>query len=373
MEKVRVGIIGVGGIGGYYAGKILKGECPHLTLSAVTARSLQQQEKVRQYFGEEVAVFADPIEMLDSGTIDGCIICVPHYYHALYANACLERGIHVLMEKPAGAYTKEIRQLNEHAAARPDVIFAMMYNQRTNHVYRKAKELVQNGKYGALRRSNWICTDWLRPQVYFDSSPWRATWKGEGGGVLLNQCAHQMDLWQWICGMPVSVMAKLHFGKWHNIETEDDATVYVEYPNGATGVFIASTGDGHGTNRLEIQLEQAQLVVYPNEIRVIEYSQNVNAFSKNATGIYERLSWQQIPVETDGLDPEHGGILENWAEAILEGASLIAPGQEGIHSLELINAAYLSSWEDRTVHLPLDDEAYFTQLQKRINAHESNL
>ena len=366
MEKIRVGIIGVGGIGGYYAGKLLKGEHPRLVLAAVTARSAGQQEKVRQYFGDRVAIFADAMEMLDSGRIDGCIICVPHYDHARYANACLERGIHVLMEKPAGVFTQEIRQLNANADKRTDTVFAMMYNQRTNHVYRKAKELVAGGQYGALRRSNWICTDWLRPQIYFDSSPWRATWKGEGGGVLLNQCAHQMDLWQWICGMPVSVMAKLHFGKWHAIETEDDATIYVEYPGGVTGVFIASTGDGHGTNRLEIQLEKAQIIVYPNEIRVIEYSQNVNDFSKNATGIYEALAWQQIPVETDGLDPEHGGILENWAAAILDGAPLIAPGQEGIRSLELINAAYLSAWEDRTVHLPLDDSYYYTQLQKRM-------
>ena len=366
MEKIKVGIIGVSGIGGYYAMKLLKGECPQLTLVAVTARKPEQQEALRGHFGEAVKIFADPLEMLDSGLIEACIICVPHYHHAYYATQCLQRGIHVMMEKPAGVYTKEIRLLNEEAAKHPDTVFAMMYNQRTNHVYRKAKELVESGAYGKLRRSIWICTDWLRPQVYFDSSPWRATWKGEGGGVLLNQCAHQMDLWQWICGMPTLVMAKLHFGKWHEIETEDDATIYVDYPGGATGVFIASTGDGHGTNRLEIQLEKAQLIVYPDKIQVIEFARSVEEFSRQATNIYEPLPWKEVEVTTDGLDPEHSGVLNNWAEAIAGGAALVAPGEEGIRSLELINAAYLSAWKDRTVKLPLDEERYYHELQKRI-------
>ena len=100
-----------------------------------------------------------------------------------------------MCEKPAGVYTKQVREMNE-AAEKSDRVFGMMFNQRTNCIYKKMHDMVQSGDYGKLKRVNWIITDWYRTQAYYNSGGWRATWDGEGGGVLLNQCPHQLDLWR---------------------------------------------------------------------------------------------------------------------------------------------------------------------------------
>jgi predicted dehydrogenase len=176
-----------------------------------------------------------------------------------------EKGKHVLCEKPAGVYTKHVREMNE-AAERSGLVFGMMFNQRTNCVYRKIKEIVDSKMYGEIRRVNWIITDWYRTQAYYNSGGWRATWVGEGGGVLLNQCPHNLDLWQWLCGMPVKVYAKMKIGRWHDIEVEDDVTAIVEYANGATGTFITTTADMPGTNRLEIVCDGGTLICDGNNL-----------------------------------------------------------------------------------------------------------
>ena len=260
-KKIRLGIIGLGNMGSGHARSIMEGKCPDFDLVAVADINPARVEWGKANLAGNIRYFDDALAMLDSGCIDACMVCVPHYDHPRYAMACMQRGIHVMVEKPAGVYTKQVREMNEEAAKHPDVVFGMMFNQRTNHVYRKMRELVQSGQYGQIRRTNWIITDWYRPQAYYDSGAWRATWSGEGGGVLLNQCPHQLDLWQWICGMPVSVLSQMRFGQWHDIEVEDDVTTYVEYANGATGVFVTTTGDAHGTNRFEIQMDRAKLVV----------------------------------------------------------------------------------------------------------------
>lgn len=254
-KKIRLGIIGLGNMGSGHARSIMEGKCPDFDLVAVADINPARVEWGKANLAGNIRYFDDALAMLDSGCIDACMVCVPHYDHPRYAMACMQRGIHVMVEKPAGVYTKQVREMNEEAAKHPDVVFGMMFNQRTNHVYRKMRELVQSGQYGQIRRTNWIITDWYRPQAYYDSGAWRATWSGEGGGVLLNQCPHQLDLWQWICGMPVSVLSQMRFGQWHDIEVEDDVTTYVEYANGATGVFVTTTGDAHGTNRFEIQMD----------------------------------------------------------------------------------------------------------------------
>ena len=227
MEKIRLGIIGIGNMGSSHARKVVEGKCPDFQLVAIADTNPQRHDWIKADLGENIHCFFNPEEMLDSGLIDACIVSVPHYDHCKYAMACMQRGIHVMVEKPAGVYTKQVKEMNAEAAKHPDVVFGMMFNQRTNHIYRKIKELIDSGKYGQIRRTNWIITNWYRPQAYYDSGAWRATWAGEGGGVLLNQCPHQLDLWQWLCGMPVKVQAHLHYGKWHDIEVEDDVTAYV--------------------------------------------------------------------------------------------------------------------------------------------------
>jgi predicted dehydrogenase len=249
MDKVRLGIIGIGNMGSGHCSTILKGEAGAVTLTAVADLRESRRIWAKEQLPEEVAVFVTGEELIDSGTCDAVLIATPHYDHPRLAVLAFEKGFHVLCEKPAGVYTKQVRGMNE-AADKAGLVFAMMFNQRTNHVYRKMHELVQSGEYGLLKRVNWIITDWYRTQAYYNSGGWRATWEGEGGGVLLNQCPHNLDLLQWICGMPSKVQAFCHNGKWHEIEVEDDVTAYLEYPGGATGVFVTTTGDAPGTNRL---------------------------------------------------------------------------------------------------------------------------
>lgn len=369
MEKrIRLGIIGIGNMGTPHAKKVINGKCPDFTLVAVSDTNAGRLQWFQDNVSSEVICFHNTIEMLDSGLIEACLIAVPHYEHVKYAIECMKREIHVMLEKPAGVYTKEVRKMNEEAEKHPNVVFGMMFNQRTNHVYRKMRELVQSGEYGRIRRTNWIITNWYRSQVYYDSGNWRATWSGEGGGVLLNQCPHQLDLWQWICGMPQKVVSHLHYGLWHDIEVEDDVTAYVEYENGATGVFITSTGDACGTNRFEIQMDKAKLVVENEKLTVFEYEMSEPEFSAINKEPFGKMPVKEIVPETDGENPQHVGVINAWGGAILRGTPMVAHGSEGINGLMLSNAMHLSSFLGKEVELPIDEELYYAELKKRIDS-----
>ena len=364
-KKIRLGIIGLGNMGSGHARSIMEGKCPDFDLVAVADINPARVEWGKANLAGNIRYFDDALAMLDSGCIDACMVCVPHYDHPRYAMACMQRGIHVMVEKPAGVYTKQVREMNE-AAARSGVVFGMMFNQRTNHVYRKMRELVQSGQYGQIRRTNWIITDWYRPQAYYDSGAWRATWSGEGGGVLLNQCPHQLDLWQWICGMPVSVLSQMRFGQWHDIEVEDDVTTYVEYANGATGVFVTTTGDAHGTNRFEIQMDRAKLVVEDGQLHVLEFEVSEPEWSRTNKAPFATMPAHEVAVETDGKNEQHVGVINAWGGAILRGTPLVAHGSEGIYGLTLSNAMHLSAFLGKKVELPLDEDLFYTELMKRV-------
>ena len=365
-KKIRLGIIGLGNMGSGHARSIMEGKCPDFDLVAVADINPARVEWGKANLAGNIRYFDDALAMLDSGCIDACMVCVPHYDHPRYAMACMQRGIHVMVEKPAGVYTKQVREMNEEAAKHPDVVFGMMFNQRTNHVYRKMRELVQSGQYGQIRRTNWIITDWYRPQAYYDSGAWRATWSGEGGGVLLNQCPHQLDLWQWICGMPVSVLSQMRFGQWHDIEVEDDVTTYVEYANGATGVFVTTTGDAHGTNRFEIQMDRAKLVVEDGQLHVLEFEVSEPEWSRTNKVPFATMPAHEVAVETDGKNEQHVGVINAWDGAILRGTPLVAHGSEGIYGLTLSNAMHLSAFLGKKVELPLDEDLFYTELMKRV-------
>ena len=367
MEKIRLGIIGIGNMGSGHATRIMAGNCPAFVLSAVADINPARLEWAKKELGDSVLRFNTAEEMLDSKKIDACIVSVPHYDHPKYVIECLKRGIHVMCEKPAGVYTKQVREMNEEAKKHPEVVFGMMFNQRTNCVYRKMRELVQSGEYGQIRRTNWIITDWYRPQAYFDSGSWRATWSGEGGGVLLNQAPHNLDLWQWICGMPVKISAHMKFGKWHDIEVEDDVTAYCEYENGATGVFITTTGDAKGTNRFEIQLDRAKIVADYSGLSVLEFDMPEPEFSKTNTVPFGNVGAKELKIELDGQNPQHDGVLRAWGGAILRGEPLVAHGSEGIYGLTISNAMHLSAWLGKEIDLrEFDEELFYSELKKRI-------
>ena len=368
MGKIKLGIIGIGNMGSNYATKVTNGECPDFELVAVADISPKRQNWAKENLNESVKIFTTAEELLDSGLIDACMIETPHYDHPRYAIECMKRGIHVMIDKPAGVYTKQVREMNECAKAHPEVVFGVMFNQRTNCVYKKMRELIQSGKYGNIRRTNWIITDWYRPQVYYDSGSWRATWAGEGGGVLLNQSPHQLDLWQWICGMPKKVYANMKFGQWHDIEVEDDVTCFVEYENGATGTFITTTGDACGSNRFEVQMDKAKLLVEHDKLHVWEFEMTEQEFSKTNTSPFGYPKTQEYDPELDGSNPQHVGVINAWGKAILEGAPMVADGAEGINGLMLSNAMHLSAFTGKMVELPFDEDLYYEELQKRVHS-----
>ncbi|MDR7812318.1 Gfo/Idh/MocA family protein [Lacrimispora sp.] len=364
MDKVRLGIIGIGNMGSGHLKNILEGKVPEMEVTAVADRQEGRRAWAKEHLPESVVVFEEGKDLIAAGVCDGVLIAVPHYQHPELTIDAMNHGLHVMCEKPAGVYTKQVREMNE-AAKKCDRVFGMMFNQRTNCIYRKMYELVTGGELGAIKRVNWIVTDWYRTQSYYDSGSWRATWDGEGGGVLLNQCPHNMDLIQWICGMPSKVQAFCHNGKWHDIEVEDDVTAYLEYPNGATGVFVTTTADAPGTNRFEITLEMGKLVCENGQLMLHKLAENERTFCKTAKGGFDTPECTVTEVETDGENEQHVGVLKAFAGRILHGTPLIAEGLEGINGLTLSNAMHLSSWLKKEVEIPFDEDLFLEELNKR--------
>jgi len=370
MDKVRFGVIGFGNMGSGHVKNLAEGKITDGVLAAICDTNEKKIERAKEAY-PGIPTFSDAETMMKSGLIDAVIIATPHYYHPPLATMAFENGIHAMSEKPAGVYTKQVRLMNEAAAKHPKIVFGMMFNQRTNCVYRKMKEMVENGSIGEMRRFYWIITDWYRPQAYYDSGDWRATWGGEGGGVLLNQCPHNLDLWQWICGMPVRMTAFMKEGRWHNIEVEDDVVAYAEYANGANGVFITTTADYPGTNRFEVSGDLGKLVCEGGKLTYYKNKMSDREFSKVNTVPFGGPGGERIEVETDGQNPQHNGVLSAFTGAILRGEPLVAKGNEGINGLMLSNAMHLSSWLGKpgspvTVTLPVDEELFYAELQKKI-------
>lgn len=364
MTKVRLGIIGVGNMGSGHAANILAGKCPEIELTAVADRREARRQWAKDTLLEGTAIFEEGSDLIQSGLCDAVHICTPHYQHPTLAMEAFAAGLHVMCEKPAGVYTKAVREMNE-AAEKSGKVFAMMFNQRTNCVYRKMHEMVHSGQLGELKRVNWIITDWYRTQIYYDSGDWRATWDGEGGGVLLNQCPHQLDLLQWICGLPKTVQAFCQEGKWHDIEVEDDVTAYLQFANGATGVFVTTTGDAPGTNRFEVTGTLGKLVCENDKLTFWKLAQDEREFCRTATEGFAQPQCQQVEVETDGENLQHVGVLNAFAGKILHGTPLVAEGTEGLGGLTLSNAMHLSSWLGRAVDIPFDEELFLSELNKR--------
>ncbi len=361
---IRLGIVGCGGIASHHAKNILEGLCPEICVTAAADRKEARRVWARENF-PEAAIFCEGSDLIASDACDAVLICTPHYQHPELAADALRHGKHVLSEKPAGVYTLQVREMIRAADEHPELTFAMMFNQRTNCVYRKMKELLDSGKMGAIKRVTWIITDWYRTQSYYDSGSWRATWDGEGGGVLLNQCPHQLDLLQWLCGLPVKVHAHLHYGKWHDIEVEDDVTAYLEFANGATGVFITTTGDADGVNRLEITTEHGRLLCEKDELVCTYHEENERQWCFTCKEGFGRPQSETFTVETDGKNPQHAGVLNAFAGHILHGTPLVADGREGINGLMLSNAMHLSDWLGQAVTLPIDEELFLRLLSQR--------
>ncbi|MDP4104033.1 MAG: Gfo/Idh/MocA family oxidoreductase [Bacillota bacterium] len=371
MNVTKVGVIGIGNMGKEYILQLDQGQVEGAVLSAVCGRREEQLEWVKNHTSGDVQTFVHEDDFFNFFDMDAVIITTPHYSHPDLAIRAFAKGLHVLVEKPAGVYTKDVEKMNE-AARLSGKVYSMMYNQRTNPLYQKLRELIQNNELGEIKRTNWIITNNYRSQSYYDSSYWRATWSGEGGGVLINQSVHQLDLWQWTTGlMPKRVQGFCGNGKYHDIEVEDDVTAYVEYENGATGVFITSTGEAPGTNRFEIVGERGKIVIENEQLKFYRLTKSEREFNATYQGGFGEPECWEINIPIKGENQEHLGIIRNWVNSIRKGTPLIAPGEEGIKAVEILNSVYLSSWLNKSVELPIDGDLYVEKLQEKINQSKS--
>ena len=367
MSMIRAAVIGIGNMGTAHANTLYQGKVNGMQLAAVCDSNAKRLGECETLF-PGVARFASAEELASSGVADAVIVAVPHPMHAKIGMLCLQHGLHTLVEKPIDVSLSQAQKLCETAKA-SGKIFALMLNQRTNPLFRKAREIVHGGELGELKRSVWIITNWYRTQHYYDSGDWRATWAGEGGGVLLNQAPHNLDLWQWICGMPVSVTAFCDIAKYHHIEVEDDATILTRYANGATGCFITTTGEFPGTNRLEISGTKGKLVLEDGKIKwwKLKIPEDVVRFESDVNFAKIDMDYEELVPE--GIETAHLGVLQNYADAINTGAELLSPGYDGVYELTISNAAYLSSWQGNIpVALPLDTALFDRLLKEHADA-----
>ncbi len=365
MDQIRLGIIGMGNIGKHHAGYLLAGKAARCQLVAIASTS---PGKLEEYRPKGLQVFGDAGELLRSPDIDAVIIATPHFQHTSLGIAAFEAGKHVMVEKPISAHKADAERLIAAAQKHPHQVFAGMFQLRTEPRYQRIQKLIQDGELGDIVRVSWIITDWYRTEAYYQSGGWRATWRGEGGGVLLNQCLHNLDVLQWLCGMPTRVRSHAQLGRYHNIEVEDNVTAYLEWPNGATGVFITSSGEAPGTNRFELAGTKGKLVLENNQL----------TFTRNAVDMIEHCRTSKVGFLkpettlvnlpfTDAAAP-HATLMTNFADAILDGAPLIAPGAEGLGSVELANVLLYSSLLEQTIQLPMDGAAFEARLQELITS-----
>ncbi len=367
MSNLSVGVIGIGNMGSAHANCIYKGEIKGMRLAAVCDIDLQKLNAFKKIC-PNIPSFCNYTDLLESGLVDTVIIAVPHNLHAIIAIDALNADMNVLIEKPADISVTAAKNLNQ-AAQKSDKVFGIMFNQRTNPLFAKAREIVKSGQLGELKRTVWIITNWYRTQHYYDSGSWRATWAGEGGGVLLNQAPHQLDLWQWICGMPTSVTANCFEGKYHDIEVEDDAIILTRFENGATGAFITSTGEAPGTNRLEITGTLGKLVIEDGVLKWWQLGTDERELNKNCPDAFPSYQQSYKGIRQIEAESAHKGILQNFANACISGEELIAKGTDGILSLTISNAAYLSSWQGGIpVSLPFDEKKFNEILTKKAAA-----
>ncbi len=362
MNKVRIGIVGLGNMGYAHAQNILAGKINRLELGAAADVNPDKLARVPQVKG-----FKSAADMMASGLIDALLIATPHYDHTTIGIAALKAGLHVLVEKPISVHRADCERLiAAHRGREGRQVFAAMFNQRTDLFYQKIRALIQAGELGEIRRVNWTITNWFRTHAYYASGGWRATWEGEGGGVLLNQCPHNLDLFQWMFGMPVVLSAECGFGRYHDIEVEDDVTATMRFANGATGVFITSTGEAPGTNRLEVVGERGKLVYEQDRIVFTRNEVPMGEFSRTTKHSFATPATWDVSIPAAGHGGQHNEILLNFTDAILDGTPLIAPAPEGIHSVELANAMLLSAWTGKPVSLPIDGRKYERLLKARI-------
>jgi len=365
MKPVRLGIIGMGNIGSHHAEYLLAGKIKRCELKAVSDAFA---DKLALYQQRGLKVFGDGEDLIRSGEVDAVIVATPHFQHTSLGIAAFRAGLHVMVEKPISAHKADAERLIAVRRQHPKLVFGGMFQMRAESRYLKIKRIIEDGQLGGVVRFSWIVTEWFRTEAYYAGSAWRATWKGEGGGVLINQCLHQLDMLQWLLGMPARVRGFVHLGRFHKIEVEDDVTAYMEFPNGASGTFVSTTGEAPGTNRLEISGDMGKLLLENDRLLFLRNEVSMTELCKTARLGFQKPDVRKIEIPIPPEPAQHAALTQNFVDAILDGTALIAPGEEGIHSIELANAMLYSGLTGQTVELPMDSAAYERKLNELIAA-----
>ena len=356
-KKVRFGVVGTGGMGSGHCS--IMGQIPEAHLAAICDINPAATAELAAKYG--IPAFTSHKELLDSGLVDAVIIATPHYFHPPIAIDAFERGIHVLSEKPLGVTVSAVDAMlaaAKNANAKSGVKFGAMFQMRAEPQNQAAKQIVASGQLGEIYRTN-LVMGWYRSQAYYDSGGWRATWAGEGGGVLINQAPHFLDLFTWLGGLPTKLTGQVRT-RLHNIEVEDEAFATLEYANGAHGYIYASTTEVPTHTMLEICGDRGKIVLHGNSLQHFSIDGSVRVFTTANTQMWGNPTVTETPVELPPVPVPggHGAITQNFARAILHGDPLIAPGEEGLNAVELIDGIILSGKRGKTVSLPVDRAEY---------------
>ena len=362
-KKIKYGVVGIGGMGASHASKLFKSEINDAVLTAVCDADVSHKYKF-----ENIPFYLNIKNFLKQDIIDAVIIATPHKSHVEIAKLALQNNINVIVEKPLAITSKKCREFIKFSE-NYESKFTVMLNQRTNPVYLKIKDLIQTGSLGSIHRYQWTITDWFRTNYYYKTSKWRAKWESEGGGVLINQSIHQLDLCQWLFGMPDSVYTDLGLGRFHTIEVEDEVTSIFKYSNGLKGVFITTTGEAPGVNRLEIASEKGLITIQDNEI-VWDKVDSSTDFINNSKTLFDMPKKERINFNfKSNLDQhiEHQRLIQNFTNFLLGKEKLLVNGKDGLNSVELINAMVLSGLDEEKICLPLNENRYEKKLEKMIS------
>ncbi|MAQ10247.1 MAG: oxidoreductase [Gammaproteobacteria bacterium] len=355
---VRVGVVGTGNIGSQHILLLQSGKIKGAQLAATASRSASSLQT-------DVPHFKDYREMFSHADINAVLIATPTMSHVEIAQAAIQCGLPIMMEKPLAM---SVGQAEKLLALVPDHLqFAIMLSQRFDPAYARLKQLLMNNAIGNLQRIGWTMTKWYRPDIYYKVSRWRGTWPGEGGGLLINQCIHNLDVLQWLVGLPDSITAKVGFGKHHDIDVEDEVSAIMTFDNGAIGTLTASSGEAPGVNRLEIVGDRGSLILEHGVIDVLRADENVRTHCRTTHEMFGMPVFDREVIEITEESNQHAAVLQNFVDSLEIGSELLTPTEQGLGSLQLANGILLSAWNNETVTVPIDTNQYEARLQEKIH------
>lgn len=376
---IRTAIIGVGVMGKKYAEMITAGRVRNMYLSAVVARrdSIQEwAEGLTNTNGVKPKVYTSANDLFNNpDEYDAVLIVTPHRTHPDFARRAFQQGKHVICDKPAGITIGQAVQMAKDAKA-ADRIYGMIFHQRRYPKYNKIKEMLEAKELGDLSRIMLVNSRYFRTASYHRSGSWRSSWCGEGGGALINQGAHILDIWQWLFGMPNEIYADIPFGKYNSFMVDDEATIHMRYKDDMTAVFMLTTGEAIWEERLEIIGSKGKILLENDTLHIWRYSSDSNEYIKTQqVTSRENMECLEEIIQFEKAEEPYVQMLENFADAVIsnDASILTASGESAVNQMMLTNAAYYSAWKGCRVQLPLNAEDYEKALEEQCALERNKL